>query len=216
MQDCDNEAVPFLTRIVWFWEAVNWVAYREWNEKSIGPVPLFQIMSDTSDEDMQQIGRVEFAEEILVEAASQGKIRLLGRKCPISHDEEVYDFSPRNTEKEYSIIPKELMAHWQGLEDLTDTFHQSDIIFEGKVAFVDVLAIEEEIITQWPENLKKEEEETSTLRVIKPSQITESHFQPSRGRPPKYNWELFLNHIIQIANTPDGLAYRVSWTVGPF
>jgi hypothetical protein len=81
MPDGDPRNIVCLRTCLVFWEAVTWIARRDFSipANRIGPRPLniLPIWGDEEDEDDN--GRYELAHELLMDRAAKGKIRLYAR-----------------------------------------------------------------------------------------------------------------------------------------
>src|ERR1700756_5413991 len=83
MPDGDYRDIVNLRTCLVFWEAVTWIARRDfslpWNR--IGPRQLcnLPVWGDEEDEDEDYNGRCELAHELLMDRAAKGKIRLYAR-----------------------------------------------------------------------------------------------------------------------------------------
>ena len=81
---------------VLFREAVAWIAYRSFSGDAFGPRPLRELPYDDGDDEEHNmgIGRCTLAEQILVDHAAKGKIRIYARHVEAEADHpEDYDGS---------------------------------------------------------------------------------------------------------------------------
>jgi hypothetical protein len=173
---------------VTFYEAMSWIAFRNFSGNSLGPRPL-RALPDDEDAISGDPGRLELAELLLTDCLTKGKIRLYAWEGSKEEDgEEVLlsfplqlspDFLKRSTltiehcEGYTLFVPEEERYHTLGVDhaDLVREFWgDTEINYPKPVA-----------ATELPSSVARQPSASFSRR----------------GRPPRYRWPAFAAEMVR-------------------
>lgn len=186
------------------WEAANWIGYGVFGPPGIGPywftgwIDCQQLFTFAS---LHANGRLELARHQLLGRLATDQVALWGmfakHECPRSKRENDVSYAYRRTVR----IPESMFE--QIVENVEDGMHSvADVYF-------DCLLIEHAWLTKTfepgpPASMLPDAQQGETS-VLQLEDGERSIISPSRGRPPKWDWEWLMTEVIVLANTPDGL-----------
>lgn len=194
MPDGDPRDFVHLRTCLVFWEAVTWVARRDFSlpANRIGPrhICILPMCGDEEDEDDN--GRYELAHELLIDRAAKGKIRLYARG----------GWSELIDEKSISF-PMELSP---------DFIKKAEYVFEGseggptlyveeQEGYNEIVVDYSDLISQfWGEPGQECEHPTPPLPA-RPNRTASINLARRRGRPPRYSMKDFAAEMTQYCLT---------------
>jgi hypothetical protein len=180
-------------------EAIDWIAVRNFNGRaaSVGPRPLKELppFGDDSDDDVEYgigIGRIMLAQELLLDYAGKGRIRIYASEGS-TEDEAALSFPVQLTadfltKAEFDFDeyhgPTLFIREEQGYNELA--VHYGDLLreFWGDAPSI---AIRETTSPLAP----SEQPETPAADLCSPQRDAAARAMSRRGRRPKYAWPDF-------------------------
>jgi hypothetical protein len=184
-------------------EAINWIAFGEYNDPAFGPHPIWSFAKDPPDEIFSYEvsrweGRRDLALELLMARAAEGKLRVLGRRAIPQDDESLG--KPENL---HTQIPTVFLADCEW--DVGD-----DMLVGPNESWAVPIVVESDLQQQFPsmgESAKPETDASpSPHRGVESISVTALPDHSRRlsirarrpsagGRPRKWDWPSFIQQM---------------------
>jgi hypothetical protein len=198
MPDGDPHDIVNLRTCLVFWEAVTWIARRDFSApaKRIGPrqLSILPMWGDEKDED--DSGRYELAQELLLDRAAKSKIRLYARG----------GWSELIDEKSISF-PMELSPEFIKTASYELDFSEGATLYiEEREGYHDIVIDYSDLIREFWGEPDQECEETVSRHPIMAAPSRQDrrvsiNLPRRRGRPPRYSMQDFAAELVRYCLT---------------
>jgi hypothetical protein len=191
MPDSDARDYVHLRTCVVFWEAVTWIAQRDFSlpENRIGPrqLSILPIWEDEQDDDG---GRYELAHELLIDRAAKGKVRLYARD----------GWSELLEEGQSLSFPLELSAEFvKKAEYVCDPSEGPSLYVAEQEGYSDIVVDYSDLIGEfWGEPGRENQDALNNQQTRQPCirRLTAPQLR-RRGRRPQYAWPDFAAELVR-------------------
>jgi hypothetical protein len=196
MPDGDPRDFVSLRTCLVFWEAVTWIARRDFSspENRIGPRQLCKLPKWGDEENEDDDGRYDLAHELLMDRAAKGKIRLYAQDGGLDDENDIsfpIEISPEFIRKaKFDLCqasgPTLYLPEEGGYSDIVVDY--SDLVREF-----------------WGEPGGKFDETVSKDATVaapeRPDRTTSINLARRRGRPPRYRMQDFAAEMTRFCLT---------------